>query len=79
MTGAPAGTEFELLDEDCALGLELGDDGPVVDNLVPYIDRRPIALQCLFDNLDRAVNTGAEAARTGKKDGQFRAAHGSGK
>jgi hypothetical protein len=39
-----------------------------VDDLVPDIDRRAIALERQLDDLDRAVDAGAEAARGGDQE-----------
>ena len=53
----------ELLDEDRALRLEVGDDELVVDDLVAHVDRRAELRERLFDDGDRAVDARAEAAR----------------
>ena len=58
----------ELVDEDRALGLEALDHEAVVDDLVPDIDRPAIAREGALDDLDRAIDARAEAARTGKQD-----------
>ena len=53
----------DLLDEDRALALELGDDVDVVHDLLAHVDRRAEALERLLDGDDRTVDTGAVAAR----------------
>jgi hypothetical protein len=62
----------QFLDEDRALGLQAFHDIAVVHDLVAHIDRRAIGLQRQHDDLDRAVDTGAEAARAAQSDGQVR-------
>jgi len=66
---------LQLLDEHRALGLQVLDDGPVVHDLVPHIDRRAIEAQRLFDDLDGAVDPRAKSAWAGEQDGQFRPGH----
>ena len=46
------------------------DDELVVDDLVAHIDWRAMLLERQNDDLDRAVNTGAKAARFAQADGQ---------
>ena len=58
----------EVLDEDRALGLEVVDDVGVVDDLVAHVDRRAELVQRALDDLDRAIDAGAEAARLGEDD-----------
>ena len=65
-----AGNLLQVLDEDRALALQLLDHVPVVDDLVPHIDRRAIALQGALHDLDGAVHPGAEAARRRQQQGQ---------
>jgi hypothetical protein len=55
----------EFLDENRALGLQAIDHIAVVDDLVAHIDRRAVAFERALDDLDRAVDPGAEAARRG--------------
>ena len=62
------GDLVQLLDEPGALGGEFLHDPLVVDDLVAHIDRRPVALERLLDDLDRALDAGAEAARLGEDD-----------
>ena len=57
------GNLVQLVDKDGAEALEPLDDKAVVDDLVPYIDRRPEPLERELDDLDRSVDPGAEAAR----------------
>ena len=58
----------ELVDEDRTLGLQAFDHEAVVHDLVPDIDRPAVALEGALDDLDGAIDAGAEAARTGKQD-----------
>ena len=58
----------ELLDEDRALRLQALDDVAVVDDLVAHIDRRAEPLERQLDDLDGAVDAGAEAARRAQQD-----------
>ena len=62
------GNLVELLDEDRALGLEALDDIAVVHDLVADIDRRAVLSQRQLDDLDGAVDAGAEAARAAEED-----------
>ncbi len=52
----------ELAHEHRALGAEVLDDVLVVHDLVQHVDRRAVAGERLFDDLDRAIDTRAEAA-----------------
>jgi hypothetical protein len=61
--GRAFGNLVELLDEDGAATLELGDDVLVVDDLLADVDRRAALLECELDRLDRALDTGAERPR----------------
>ena len=54
-----------MVDEDGAEPLEPLDDVVVVDDLVADVDRRPVLLEQDLDDLDRAVDSGAERARGG--------------
>ena len=56
------------LDEDRAAGLEVADDMDVVDDLVAHVDRRPMLLEQLLDDVDRAHDSGAEASRRGDEN-----------
>ena len=57
-----------LVDEDRALRAQLVDHVPVVHDLVAHVDRRAEARERELDDLDRAVDAGAEAARVGEQD-----------
>jgi hypothetical protein len=58
----------QVLDEDRALGLEVVDDVGVVHDLVAHVDGRAELLQRALDDLDGAVDAGAEAARLREQD-----------
>jgi hypothetical protein len=58
----------ELVDEDRALGLQTLDHEAIVHDLVADIDRPAVALDRALDDLDRAVDAGAEAAWAGQQD-----------
>src|SRR5204863_2865475 len=63
-----AGRDLVLgLDEDRAHPLQPLDDVVVVDDLVPDVDRRAVTLEQALDDLDRAVDAGAERARSGEQ------------
>ena len=62
----------ELVDEDRALGLEVVDDLPVMDDLVAHIDRAAAPRERALDGRDRPLDAGAEAARRGEQDGERR-------
>ena len=51
----------ELLDEDRAARLEVGDDVLVVDDLLADVDRGAVEVERLLDRDDGAVDTGAVA------------------
>jgi len=53
----------EVLDEDRAFALEIVDDVGVVDDLVADVDRRAELVERALDDLDRAIDARAEAAR----------------
>ena len=59
----------QFVDEDRALALEVLDDVAVVDDFVAHIDRRAEPFEREFDDLDRPVDAGAKAARTGHQYG----------
>ena len=61
------GDLVDLLDEHRPLGLEVADDVQVVDDLTADIDRRSVERQSALDDLDRAVDTGAERPRRGEE------------
>ena len=56
------------LDEDRAEPLEPAQDVVVVDDRVADVDRRAVLLEQPLDDLDRAVDAGAERARGGEQD-----------
>ena len=64
------GNLVEFLDEDGALGAQRFDDVLVVDDLVPDVDGRAVERQRALDDLDRAFDAGAEAARLRQKHAQ---------
>ena len=67
----PAGRHVAgLVDEHGALGAEILDDGAVVDDLVPDVDRRPVQLERPLDHRDGAGHAGAKAPRLGKNHPQ---------
>ena len=59
------GDLVQLLHKNGAFCLEGFDHVTVVDDLVAHIDGRPVLLQRQLDDLDGAVDAGAEAARGG--------------
>ena len=64
-----AGRDVVLrVDEDGAEALETLYDVVVVDDLVPHVDRRAVLLEQALDDLDRAVDSGAERPRGGEQD-----------
>src|SRR5262249_28654412 len=56
-----------ILDEDGAEPFETAHDVLVMDDLVADVDRRAVLLEQPLDDLDRAVDTGAEGARRGEE------------
>ena len=62
------GNVGEFLDEDRALGAQGFDDVAVVDDFVADVDRRPEHFQRALDDLDRALDAGAEPAGLRQKD-----------
>ena len=70
---AVVGHLVELVDEHRAQLAQPVDDEAVVDDLVADIDRRAEPLERQLDDLDRAVDAGAEAARGGDQHVQGRA------
>ena len=57
-----------MVDEDRAEPFEPLDHVVVVDDLVADVDRRSVLLEQDLDDLDRAVDPGAERARRGEQD-----------
>ena len=53
----------EVLDEHGALGAEAVDDELVVHDLVAHVDRRAVQLERALDDLDGALDAGAEPSR----------------
>ncbi len=68
MRGAPAGTCVDVVDEDDALGPELVDDMPVVDDLVVAVDGRLEDPDHPRQGLDGLLHAGAEAPGRGQED-----------
>jgi hypothetical protein len=63
----PAGRHLiELVDEDRAAPLQAVDDETVVDHLVADIDGCAVDVEHPLDDLDRPIDTGAEAAGVGE-------------
>jgi len=58
----------ELLDEHGALAAQLCHHGLVVDNLMAHVDRRAVLLERALDDVDGALDPGAEAARFRQQD-----------
>ena len=67
--GSVIGTFVEFAHEHCPERLEPFDHMAVMDDLVTDIDRGPIFLEGAFDDLDSAVDPGAEASRRGQTNG----------
>ena len=65
---AAAGHLVELVDEHRAQAAQSLDHVAVVHDLVAHVDRRPEQLERTLDDVDRAVDAGAEAARIGEQD-----------
>ncbi len=65
--GHGAGWDFvDLVDEDGAPPAQLLDDVVVMNDLMAHIDRRAVLFERAFDDLDGALDPGAEAARPGQ-------------
>src|SRR6185503_12329873 len=68
-----AGRDFsELVDEMRALGAQSLDHMPVMDDLVPDIDRGSVFLECALDDFDRALDAGAKPSWLGQNDPHFK-------
>ena len=65
---APGGTSARSSMKIAPFLLQVVDDVGVVDDLVAHVDRRAERLQRALDDLDRAIDAGAEAARLGEDD-----------
>ena len=52
---------IELIDKNSAPIPEVINDKAVVDNLMTHINRTPKHLKCAIDNINGAIDTGAEA------------------
>jgi hypothetical protein len=61
--GATVGDFVQLLDEHGAQAAQAVNDEPIVHDLVPDIDRGAIAFDRQLDDLDRAIDARAKAAR----------------
>ena len=57
----------QLLDEHRAERAQPIDDVPVVHDFVPHVDRRAEQLERALDDVDGAIDAGAEAARIGEQ------------
>ncbi len=66
--GPVVGNLVELVDEHRAQIAQAIDDEAIVDDLVADVDRRAELLERELDDLDRAVDSGAESARSGDQD-----------
>ncbi|MNY51145.1 hypothetical protein D3C86_1867090 [compost metagenome] len=58
----------QFLDEDGAAGAQVLDHELVVHHFMAHVDRRAEHFQGAIDDLDRAVDAGAEAAGVGEGD-----------
>ena len=67
--GLPGRHLVELLDEDRAARLEVGDDVLVVHDLLAHVDRGAVQVQRLLDGHHGPVDAGAVAARRRQEDG----------
>ena len=66
--GRAVGHLVEFLDEDRAALLEVFDHEPVVHDFVAHVDRRAQRFERALDDLDGAIDAGAEAAGIGEDD-----------
>ena len=62
------GDLVDFFDEDDALGDERIDDVLVVYDLLPYVDRARVQVQCQVHDFNGAVHTGAESPRPREQD-----------
>jgi hypothetical protein len=58
----------QILDEYRAFGFEVFHDELVVDDFVAHVDRRAVKLERALDDLDRAIDAGAETTGLGEND-----------
>ena len=65
---APVRHFGQLLDEHRALRAQVVDHEAVVHDFVAHVDRRAERFERALDDLDGAVDAGAEAARLGEQD-----------
>jgi hypothetical protein len=63
----------QFFDEYSSLSLETFDNGPVMHDLVPHIDRRTKSLNRQLDDPNRSIDACAKAARRGQEQCQGRA------
>jgi len=66
---------IELVHEHRALGLQAFDHEAVVNDLVAHIDGRAVPLERAFDDLDGALDAGAETAGRSQEQGDGRVDH----
>ena len=59
---------IQVFDEDRALGLQSFHHELVVHHFVPHVDRRAVQRQRALDDLDGAIDPGAETARISQED-----------
>ena len=67
---AVVGNFVQFVHEHRTLLLQGFDHELVVDDFVAHIDGGPVQLDGAFDDMNGPVHSGAEAAGTGKDDGQ---------
>ena len=77
--GRALGHLVDLLDEDRAARLQVGDDVLVVHDLLAHVDRGAVEVERLLDGDHRPVDAGAVAARRGQQDGTLGARRGRGR
>ncbi len=67
--GCAVGHFVEFIDEDrAAARRQAVDDETIVHDFVAHVDRRAERFECALDDLDRAIDAGAEAAGVGEQD-----------
>src|SRR2546429_86368 len=66
---------LELVDEHRAFRAQVLDHELVVHDLVPHVDRRAELVERALDDLDRALDPGAEAAGVGEENVHARFSH----